>query len=137
MDYFKINYNKLENLRQINYYKFIIGMLIIIFVLFILGLKINTYHKLQTYGIYSNNSLQIKIESRLSDEMKNSEYIVFNDKKTKFKIFEYGNYEIINNNIYQEITIIMDEKFYNNEIGLVEFYYGKESIFNYILDLFK
>ena len=130
MDYFKINYNKLENLRQINYYKFIIGMLIIIFVLFILGLKINTYHKLQTYGIYSNNSLQIKIESRLSDEMKNSEYIVFNDKKTKLK-------EIINNNIYQEITIIMDEKFYNNEIGLVEFYYGKESIFNYILDLFK
>ena len=137
MDYFKINYNKLQNLSQINFYKIIFLIFILLIILFILSFKINISKRYEFYGIYKENLLNIKIEKTLSGKLKNSKYILFNDIKTNFKINDYGDYEIINNDIYQEIELIVDEKFYDNEIGLVEFYCDKKILFKYILDLFK
>jgi len=137
MDYFKINYNKLENMPQIKFYKIIFIFLSLLIILFIMSFYIKVDKKLECYGIINNNVLKIKINNELSDSFKSLEYIIFNDKKIKFKINNYGNYEIINNEIYQEIELIVDEKFYDNEIGLVEFYYDKKILFKYILDLFK
>lgn len=137
MDYFKMNYNKLENIKIIKFYKIVIIILFLLFILVILSFNFKIYEKSMCYGIYNSNILQIKINSELSDKLKSSQYIKFNNRKTKFKISNYNNYEIIDNEIYQEINLILDKNFIHNEIGLVEFYYDKKTIFKYIFDLFK
>lgn len=137
MDYFKINYNKLENLYQINFYKLVFVIFIFLIILFVMTFFIKVDKKWECYGIINDNILKIKINNELSDSLKSLEYIRFNDKNINFKINSFGNYEIVNNEIYQEIELIIDEKFYDNEIGLVEFYYDRGILFKYILDLFK
>ena len=137
MNFFKINYNKLENMKEIKFYKLILIIIIIFIVLIVISLKIEISKKFQCYGLYYDNILSLKINSELSDKLKKSEYIIFKNQKNNFEIKEYGNYEILNNEVYQEINLIVDNKFYDNEVGLVEFYYDKKSVFKYILDLFK
>jgi len=134
MDYYKINYNKLENLKQIKFHFILIFIIILMSFLIILALNMQTYKKITTYGICKDNILQININSRLSDKLKVSNYIIFNNKKTNFEIKEYKEYELIDNKIYQNIEIIVDENFYHNEVGLVEFYYDKKK---YIFSCFR
>lgn len=137
MDFFKINYSKLENLREIKFYKLILCICICFIILLVVSCNIKIHEEFQGYGIYSENILAFNITSELSDKLKNSKYIIFNDIKTKFEIREYGKYEIINNEVYQEIKIIIDEKFYHDEVGIVKFYYDEKSIYKYILNLFR
>lgn len=137
MDYFKINYSKLKNIKEINFYKIVIVVLCIFIILFIMSFYIEVNKKWEGYGIVNDNILKIKINNKLSDNFKSDNTIIFNNKRTNFKINSYGTYEIINNEIYQDIELIVDGNFYDNEIGLVEFYYDKKILFKYILDLFK
>ena len=137
MEFFKINYNKLEHMPEIKYYKFILLLIGIFVIIFFITLKIEIFKKFQCYGIFYDNILTLNINSELSDNLNISEYIVFKNNKLNFEISEYGSYEIINNMIYQEVKLIVDENFYDNEVGIVEFYYDKKSVFKYILDLFK
>lgn len=137
MDYFKVNYNKLQNLPQLSYFK-IITLIIAIFVFFfILSNKLYIQNKYSCYGIYSNNSFFININEKLSDKLQENEFVYLKNKKTKFEIGSYGEYKIIDNEVYQDIELIVDGKFYDNEVLLMEFYYDKISILKYILDLFK
>lgn len=137
MDYFKINYNKLENIPEIKYYKIIILIVLLFIFLILLASKVEIFEKFESYGIYSNNTLTVKINSKLSDNLKKSEYIIFNDLKFELNILEYGNYEIIDNDVYQEIKIYVDGNFYDNEVGIIEFYYNKENALRFIWNLFK
>ena len=137
MDYFKINYNRMLNLRQKNFYVLIVIIIILCVIIIIASLNIKIDQREECYGIFNNNILKVKINSKLSDKIKSSKYIIFNNTKTNFKINKYDSYEIINNEIYQDIELLVDKKFYDNEIGMVKFYYGKKSIFYYFLDLFK
>lgn len=137
MDYFKINYSKLRNLPEKKFDKLIIlFVIIIIFVVFCAN-KIMIYEKEQVYGIYLDNILTIKLNNKYFKYLDKSEYIKFNDSKVNFKIKEYGEYEIINNEIYQEVKIIVDKDFYQNEVGIVEFYYDKKSVLKYIINLLE
>jgi len=135
MDYFKVNYNKLQYMPQLNFNKIIILLTISIVFLIVIALNLKIYHSFECYGVYSNNLLTIKINNELSDEIKNSKYITFNKVKTNFKINNYGKYEITNEKIYQEIELIIDEEFYDDEIGLVKFYYDKKNIFKFIFNI--
>jgi len=137
MEYFQVNYSKLLNLKQINFYKLIIIIFCIFILIIVCSLNIKVFQKVECYGIFKDNILNININSKLSDKIKSSKYIIFNDKKIYFKINKYGNYELLNDEIYQDIELSTDKKFYDNEIGIVKFYYGKKSVFKYILDLFK
>lgn len=137
MEYFKINYYKLQNLSQLNFYKIIIFIILNLLILLIMGYFMSTYDKVSFSAIYNNNILTIKINNKLSDTLKNNKYIVFNDVKTKYKILEYGEYEIIGNEIYQEVNLSVDKEFINNEVGIVELYYDKQKIIKYIFELFK
>lgn len=137
MDYFKINYNKLKNIKEIKFYKGIFILIIIVILLLIISIKLDVYEKLECYGIYQNNLITLEVNTKFSDNIKNSEYIIFNDKKTDFQIKEYGEYEIINNEVYQKIILIVDEKFYDNEVGVIKLYYDKKSVLKYILKLFS
>ena len=137
MKYFKINYCRLQNLTQINYYIVVFVMLILIVILLLIASLKTISIKEEYYGIYVDNVLNIKINVKLSDKFKSKEHIIFNNKKTKYKIVKFNDFEIVNNEIYQNITLALDEDFHNNEVGLVELYYDKKSILNYIFELFK
>lgn len=137
MDYFKINYSKLKNLPEKKFDRLIILFVIIIIFVVFCASKIMIYEKEQVYGIYLDNILTIKVNNKYSKYLDKSEYIKFNDSKVNFKIKEYGEYEIINNEIYQEVKIIVDKDFYQNEVGIVEFYYDKKSVLKYIINLLE
>jgi len=137
MELFKINYNKLSNLRQLKFNVIVIIVILLFVMLIFLSLNIEVYKKFECMGIYSNNTLKITINSELSDNLKNAEYIIFQNKKLIFQIVNFGNYEVIDNTTFQEIDLSVDEKFYDNEIGLVEFYYQKQKLLFYIFELFK
>ena len=129
MKYYKINYNKLENLHQINYFKFIF--------LIILSCNVSSYHTLNIYGIYKDDLLHIKTNILFSEAVKTSEYVIFDNKKIKYKIDNFGDYEIVNNEIYQNIDLHLDKKFYDNEVGLFKLHYHKEKLIKFIFKLFK
>lgn len=137
MEYFKINYHRLQNLSQVSFYKIIFVFLSSLALLLILSCFIGAYHKISFPGIYNDNILRIKVNNKLSDKLKKNQYIEFNNKKTSYKIVEFGEYEIIDEEIYQEIALTIDETFIDNEVGIVELYYDKEKIIKHILELFK
>lgn len=137
MKYFKVNYYKLQNLSQVNYCIIVIIIIFIFFILLLIASFTFVSNKTSFYGIYYDNILKIKINNKLSDTLKDNQYIIFNDKKTKYEILEYGAYEIINNEIYQEVSLTIEEDFINNEVGLVELYYDKKRVIKYIFELFK
>lgn len=137
MEYFKINYHRLQNLSQVSFYKIIFVFLSSLALLLILSCFISAYHKISFPGFYNDNILRIKVNNKLSDKLKENQYIEFNNKKTSYKIVEFGEYEIIDEEIYQEIALTIDETFIDNEVGIVELYYDKEKIIKHILELFK
>lgn len=137
MEYFKINYSKLENLPQLKFYIFVLFNVVLIFILIIVAFFIKVNHITYTYGIYKDNILHIKINSKLSDVLKNDAEIIFNNENVNYSVISYEDYEVIDNNIYQEIKLSIDKSFYDNEIGMVKIYYHKESLIKYIFDLFK
>lgn len=137
MDYFKVNYHRLANLNQIKYFYFVIFVLILIFVIIFFSFKIRVSKVLNSYGIYHDGVLTIKIQNKLSDIIINNNMLSFDNKDTKYLIQDFGDYEIINDDIYQEINLIVDEKFYENEIGVVKVRYEERRIIKHILKLLK
>ena len=137
MEYFKINYNKLQNLHQLKYF-IVITIILVLFILLLILSFLKSIYKVETLvGIYTDNILKIKINITFSDTLKNNKYITFNDKKTKYEIIGFEDYEIIDNEVYQIVDLKVDGDFYQNEVGIVKLYYDREKIITYVLDLFK
>ena len=137
MDYFKLNYSKLENLGIFKFSYLLIILLIILVCLLFLSLTISIDKIISCYGIYQNEILYLEIDSRLSDIIKNNSILIFNNKKTTYNVQEFADFEIDGNVIYEKVGVTVEEKFYDNEVGKITICYGKQKIFNYILDLFK
>ena len=137
MDYFKLNYYKLANIKLFGFYKVIIMILLLLIILIILACNITTYHKVNLYGFYKDNIIHFKINNKLSDAVSKNEYITFNKERIKYKDLSYGDYEIIGNDIYQDVYLTIDKNLYENEVGLITIYYHKEKIIEYIFELFK
>lgn len=137
MNYFKINYNRLENLSQINFYKLVFSLIIIIIVLIFISCIMYTYNSINLYGYYNEGILHIKINNKLSDKIKKEKYLMFNNLKTSYKIESFGEYEFIDNEIYQNLSLKLEENFKNNEVGTVKINYDKKRVIKYVLDLFK
>ncbi len=137
MNYFKINYNRLENLPQINFYKFVFSVIVIFIIMIFISYVMNTYKTINLYGYYNDGILHIKINNILSDKIKSEDHLYFNNQKTFYEVSSFGEYEIINNEIYQAVNLKLKDNFINNEVGVVKIKYDKKRILNYILDLFK
>ena len=137
MDYYKINYKKLENMYQIKYYIFIIVVIILIFCLLIISYFTYAYKEETFYGIYNDNILSFKINNKLSDLFKEQNIVSFNNKVINYKIVGFSDYEIIDNEIYEKIELEVDKEFYQNEFGKVKIYFDKKRIIFHILELFK
>ena len=137
MNYFQVNYYRLRNLSQKHLFAIII--LIIIIGVFILGFSYFKVvsRKYNCYGIYQNNLLNIKVMQDKIDIFKDNKELVFNNHKVAYKIKNMGEYELIDNKIYQNIYLTIDGDVYDNEVGEVEIYYRKEKLIKFIFELFK
>ena len=137
MNYFQVNYYRLRNLSQKHLFAIII--LIIIIGIFILGFSYFKVvsRKYNCYGIYQNNLLNIKVMQDKIDIFKDNKKLIFNKKEVKYKINNMGEYELIDNKIYQNIYLTIDGDVYDNEVGEVEIYYHKEKLIKFIFELFK
>ncbi len=137
MDYYQINYKKLENIHQIRY-SFFIGVFILIITIIVILSFINYAYDIEEfYGIYNDNILTFKINTKLSDKLKKENILSFNNKEVNYKILEFKDYEIINNEIYEIVELKIDGDFYQNEVGIIKIYFDKKRIIFHILDLFK
>lgn len=137
MDYYQINYKKLENIHQIRY-SFFIGVFILIITIIVILSFINYAYDIEEfYGIYNDNILTFKINTELSDKLKKENILSFNNKEVNYKILEFKDYEIINNEIYEIVELKIDGDFYQNEVGIIKIYFDKKRIIFHILDLFK
>ena len=137
MKYYQINYDKLKKLKQINYFIVIFIIILLISFLIILSGLISINKKITCYGIMNNGLLTIEIENSLSDKIKANNTLKFNDQKMSYQVISYGDYRIVDNVIIQSVNLAVDEDVFDNEVGEVNIYYGKQKIIAYILDLFK
>lgn len=136
MNLFNINYDKLSNLKQINFKVLILIVIFSLFVLIFISFKIDIYNIGEFYGIYKNNKLNVQIDRKLSENIHNVDYIIFKKEKILIKNIDFINYEVIDNNIVENIELKLDKGLFDNEVGIVKFYYGKQKLINYILELF-
>ena len=137
MNYFQVNYYRLRNLSQKHLFAIII--LIIIIGIFILGFSYFKVvsRKYNCYGIYQNKLLNLKVMQDKIDIFKDNKELVFNNHQVAYKIKNMGEYELIDNKIYQNIYLTIDGDVYDNEVGEVEIYYRKEKLIKFIFELFK
>ncbi len=136
MNYFKVNYDYLKNIKENNYFIFIIITIFIAFYIIFLAFFIKVKSSIECVGIISDDLLKININSKLSDKINNSQ-IKFKDTYIIPEIKDYGEFEIIDNEIYQIISLKVDAKFSNNEVGIVTIYYDEMPLWKYVLELFK
>lgn len=129
-------YNDLLEIPFLKYSWLTIILGVILF-LIILASLVSSYDTYYIYGTYQNNSFYLDIPLDNSDAIKNGYYL-----KTQNKIYEYDikevselkNYNDINYQTYI-ITFPTQEKYINNEIEKITFYYKKQRIITKIFDI--
>ncbi len=131
------NYERLKNLKQRKYYLIIILVSITTISFLISSLFISVSKKITTYGIYEDEVLKININNELSDKIRKNNTLIFNGTKVSYQSVYVNNYEVIDNNIYLNLWLTVDKKFYDNEVGEVTLCYDKEKLIKYIFELFK
>lgn len=137
MNYFKVNYDRLMNLRKKNYFIIVIILILLLSTLIVASFFINISSTLNLVGVYNDETLKININNKLSDILKRNDKIICNGKISLYHIKDYGEYEIINNEVYQTINLTVDKSFMNNEVVNFEIHYDNEKLINYIFKLFK
>ncbi len=137
MDYLKINYQKLLHLKIPRYV--FLDVLFVLLIIFLVIYSCTHYitKKITCYGIYDGLVLKVMANETLSDALSANKTLYFNKEKLNYEIDEYGEYEIINEIIYQQIDLNIDKELYDNEAGTITLYYDKEKIITFILKLFK
>ena len=137
MNYFKINYSKLQNIKQIKFNVILSLISFSIIVLLFLSVFIKTTKSILLYGIVNDNVIKIKISNELSDVVKNNNYVFVNNKKLKYKVDSFGDVELVGEKIFQDVNLIIDEKIMNNEVVKIILRYNEKRLIKHILDLFK
>ncbi len=137
MDYLKINYYKLQHLK-IKKYNLLIFLIIglIIFSFIYINQK-EIPKRIESYGVYDGLVLKIIADKSLSEAITKNNSLTFKGKKVNYEIAEFGEYEMLNNTLYQEIDLIIDKDYNPNETGEVIVYFDQVKIRTFILELFK
>ncbi len=129
-------YNDLLEIPFLKYSWLTLILGVILFLIIIASL-VSSYDTYYIYGTYQNNSFYLDIPVDNSDAIKNGYFL-----KTQNKIYEYDikevselkNYNDINYQTYV-ITFPTQEKYINNEIEKITFYYKKQRIITKIFDI--
>ncbi len=137
MDYFKVNYDKLKNMEVKDFYILIYVFIFICLYLLFLSCFLKVKVRASCYGIIEDGLLKVGVSPLFSEKIKNGHQLKFKDTVTNYEIVKFGEYEIVDNNIIEEVYLKVDANYYDNEIGEVEIYYDEVKLCKYILDLFK
>ena len=130
------NYQKLLNIKYHNYLlELILIFLIIIFIIFIL--KYSVYEKINLMGIYKDNNIHIKCPIYNSDTIIYADILLIDNKKVKYKILKISDILEEDNVNYQIVEIKTNNKYLENELVQLSFYYKKETIFKKIINIVK
>ncbi len=137
MNYFKVNYDKLKNLEEKNYYLIVITVIFIILYLLLVSCFIKVKERMEYAGIVNDGVLKVGVNNSFSDIIKNNNTLKFKEQEMHYKVKEFGEYEVIDNEIYENIYLVVDGQIYDNEVGVVTFYYHENNLCKYIFKLFK
>lgn len=137
MNYYNVNYESLKRIKVTKYFTFLVIIFLILIGLFLYLKKMQIISNYEIYGIYENDMLHLKIHSNLSDKLNKCQYVIFQDKKVKITNLTFNDYEFINEEIFQTVYLTLNEKFKQNEIGIVKIPMQEKNAFDYILELFK
>ncbi len=137
MNYYNICYESLKNIKEIKYFRFLIIFLVILIGLIFLIRNLVVTNNYEVYGVYENNSLHLKTTNILSDKLNIGNEIIFNGRIVEINAIKYGNYEFIDDILYQDIYLTLNEEFYQNEIGIVKIQDNNYKLLKYVLELFK
>ncbi len=137
MNYCNVCYESLKNIKEIKYFRFLIIFLVILIGLILNVRDLVVTKNYETYGFYENNLLHLKITNILSDKLKEGNDIIFKDEFLKIDKIVYGNFEFINNDIYQDVYLTLNKEFYQNEVGVVKIRDDNFKLLKYIFELFR
>lgn len=137
MNDFKINYDKLQRLPMIKFHYLLYLIILLFIILIYIACQINIERKITCYGMVENELIKIEINEKLSDKIKSGQKLIFSNRKMNYKVVNFGNYQIIDNNIIEEIKLEVDKYVYENEVSEVTIIYDRQKIIEYILELFK
>lgn len=137
MNYYNIDYYKLSHIKIINYFVFIIILIIAFIIFWIFGNFITINKSIINYGIIQDDVLKIKIEKGLSDTYMQNNELIFNNKIYEYDSMNFSDIEVINDNVYQTINLNLKGAKINGEFGVVKLNYEKIKLNKYILELFK
>ncbi len=137
MNYVNVNYSMLRNIKQIKFGVVIFIISLLIIMLMYISCIMYGSKVIMLYGIINGNVIETKYNIELSDAFNKVDYITFNNKRVTIIDYEYKGYELINDSIYQNIYITIDEELKNNEVGKLKVKYDRKRIIKYIVDLLK
>lgn len=136
MKYYKLNYDYLSNLRILKMWIVVLFIIVFFTIIIVMANRITILKTYKNYGFVKDNYLNLKIDQKSTDKIKNSEYFVFNNKRYDVTEIVFDDYEIINDDIYINTKILIDNAL-ENEFGKIKFVYKKEKIIDFIFELFK
>ena len=129
-----MNYYKLKNIKYKNNTLIIIFFGIVGILLFLL-IFLQSYDNFVTYASFNGKNFIIPVKFENSDIISKANILKIDDKTYNFSISSIS--EIFNENYinYQNYEITVPEKFRNNEVKKITFYYKKERMIKKILKL--
>lgn len=130
-----IEYNEAEEVRKKYFiYKFILifSLFFLLLFIFLRVLKLKDSDIIE--GVYANNNLNLLVSNSVLEKIKKSSNLKYNNKKYNFTIKENNNYSYIEDKIFVEIILeVEDLKVIDNSIIKIYFIYNEETIWNIII----
>ena len=128
--------NSYYYLLNIKYKNYLLSSIFIISlgILLVLSIKYETYDKETIIGIVSDNNILINVTNN-SDAVQKSSFIKIEGKEYKYSIVNISELMVSGGVNYQIYTINVKEKFKNNEVVKITFYYNKQKIIRKIIDI--
>ena len=133
---YKVNYDKLQKLKQIHFEYLLFFIIIMSLIILISTFFIKVSKRVSFYGILNDNIISINVNSTLSDKLQNGHMLKFKDTYLDYEIVSYGEYKIVNNEVIQDINLKVNMTGYNM-VGEVTLFYDEVRLVNFILALFK
>ena len=127
-------YDYLLNIKYKNCFLSLISLIITVITL-ILSCFLFTYDKYTTIGIWQNDSIIIDIPVNNSDAVVKGKFIKIDKTNYLYNIKSISKLEKDNYLNYQTYEIDVSQKFLNNQIINITFYYRKQRIIQKIIKI--
>ncbi|MBE6155152.1 MAG: hypothetical protein E7164_00135 [Firmicutes bacterium] len=125
------NYDFLLKIKTSNSILYIV-ILIILLLVFVLMFVIYTYSSYHTMGIY-NDGLIVSVPLKNSDVVIKGNYLMIENRNYEYEVLEISDIQAENYINYQDLRININEKFKENQVVEITFYYNKQRLIKKIV----